>query len=373
MPDTFSRDDIKAYEAKNFAPVTDPDPAPVVAADPPADEPIDADPAGDDSPDADADPSTADDDTVQPDAADDDSSADTNADPAAADASSESDTGKPAPKPAKGSAAERIQGLVSKGKEKDVTIESLMQLNKDLLEEMRAARQPAGKSPTAPAAPAAVVDASDKDDPQPTIDQFDYDPVKHGKALNDWYLKQSAKLEQRILQRVARDTASANEVAQAGAIFRERTAEFAKGIPNFEEVTKGKTLPQFDPRAARAIVVSPQGPAVHFELLQNPKEAQRIAALDPADQLLAIGELAGQAAAKAAASKKPTELVKPKKPAPKKVTGAPPPPRPNPAGTSPHVKNMLDGSMSMEDWVKADREQKIAEREARQRMRMRTR
>jgi hypothetical protein len=370
MPDTFSREDIAAYEKQAPVVAADPDPAPD-----PADEQIDADPAGDDQPDPQADPSTDEgDDTAQPDAGDDDSSADTGADPAAADASSESDTGQPAPKPAKGSAAERIQGLVARGKEKDVTIESLMQLNKELLEEMRAARQkPAAAASPAPAAPAAVTDASDKDDPQPTIDQFDYDPVKHGKALNDWYLKQSAKLEQRILQRVARDTASANEIAQAGAIFRERTAEFAKGIPNFEEATKGKTLPQFDPRTARAIVVSAHGPAVHFELLQNPKEAQRIAALDPADQLLAIGELAGQAAAKAAASKKPTELVKPKKPTPKKVTGAPPPPRPNPSGASPHVKNMLDGSLSMEDWVAQDRAQKIQQREARQKMRQRMR
>jgi len=340
---TFTRESLAAYEK------------PVPAPPPPAEKDLSATPASEDVPVPDADPSTADD-TVQPAVADDDSSADITADPAAAPADSEGVTDPVVepqvvkPRPAKGSAAERIQGLVSKGHEQDVTIETLKQLNVELLAALREGK------PTADTA----------EDPQPTIDQFEYDPTKHGKALNEWFEKRLAKAAAKIEANVTQTVDERSVVAAARAKFNERATEYAKTNPDFDKLVKAGKLPPLAERSARTIVLSPNGPAIQHELLKDPVEAKRIAALDPADQLVAIGEISGRVAAKAAVTPTPKPRLQQKT-----VTGAPPPPTPNPSGSPTNIKNVLDGSMSMDDWVANERATKIAAREQQKKMRQR--
>lgn len=353
---TFTRESLAAYEKP-------------VAAPPPAEKDLSATPASEDVPVPDADPSTADD-TVQPVVADDDSSADITADPAAAPADSEGVTDPVVeppvvkPRPAKGSAAERIQGLVSKGHEQDVTIETLKQLNVELLAALREGK-PTAKAADAPVVSAALT-ADTAEDPQPTIDQFEYDPTKHGKALNEWFEKRLAKAAAKIEANVTQTVDERSVVAAARAKFNERATEYAKTNPDFDKLVKAGKLPPLAERSARTIVLSPNGPAIQHELLKDPVEAKRIAALDPADQLVAIGEISGRVAAKAAVTPPP----KPK-PQQKTVTGAPPPPTPNPSGSPTNIKNVLDGSMSMDDWVANERATKIAAREQQKKMRQR--
>ena len=343
----FTREEVLAYESQ--APAVETPPAAVAQ-----DKSTPAADAG-----SEAAPSAADD-TAQPVAGDDSSGAPADSPPA--DGDSDTDTtavvktepedNEPAPKP--GSARERIQDLVAENK-------SLRKFGEHVLGELKKVREvPASETSAAPAAP-----VSDADDPAPTLEGHEFDQVKFAKAQNEWLQKQVDKRLARALQESeGRQTAAAAQRA-----FEARAAEFAKGKDDYDVVMSNVDLPKVAQGTARAIVFSEHGPALAYHLAKNPDVATRISRMNPEQQLMALGRIEVQLAAPA-----PKSETKPDpKTAPKKVTKAPPPPVPNPAGTTTAVRNLTDNSLSMDEWVKADRAQKAAEREARIKMRDRMR
>ncbi|QWF19294.1 hypothetical protein [Lysobacter capsici] len=144
--------------------------------------------------------------------------------------------------------------------------------------------------------------------PRPTRDQFDFDEAAYEDAVYEWRRTQEVTKEQ---QGKALETAQ-----QVQARFAAAQAAFAEATPDYEDVVMNPDL-QVTPQMAGALAQSDIGPQIAYHLGQNPAEATRIAALAPLQQVLAIGHIEAQLAAKGAA---------PRPPKPKQTTNAPPPP-----------------------------------------------
>jgi plasmid stabilization system protein ParE len=347
-PVPFTRDDIAAYEKSTPAPA-------------PSTQEANATPA-DETPAPTAESSTAESSSDPAVPETDETSADT-ADSATAPAASdgEAQTGdegdeggeQPAPAP-KGSARSRIEELVDERNALRKYGEYLLEQNKALL----AQSSPAAATATTAAAPAAPVSA---DDEPPTLEAYDFDPVKHAKAQNDWLKKQVQRQVKATLETVT----TQQTAAQAIAKFEERAAEFAKANPDFQTVVSNPALPQFRPEIAQLIVKSEHGPAVNYYLARNPDVATRISRLSITEQAAQIGRIESQVSAtgKTAPSTKQATPAAPKQ---KSGTKAPPPPTPTPSGSA---ASKSPGEMSMDEWVANERAKKIAQREQRQKLR----
>jgi hypothetical protein len=327
----FTRESLKDYESKAAAAAIEPTPAEPVAIEP-AEIQTEAPSASAETP------------PVEP-ASDDTSAA--NAEPATATAEPAGETSPEleATPPKKGDARERIEGLI-------VERDALRKYGEFLLEQNAALR---GKAPVETAAPAVETVA---DEEPPTMEAHNYDPIAYTKAQNAWLKKQVEKRVNAALTQ-ARGEQSA---AEAAAKFQERSDDFAKANPTFKTVVANPALPPLSQPAAKALVLSEHGPAIHFHIASHPDLAARIARMPIEQQLVQIGRieiLVSQASA-------PTE-TKPAAPKQKSVTKAPAPPTPVPAGTSPANKRMED--MTMDEWVAHDRAQKIAQKQQRQKLR----
>lgn len=235
----------------------------------------------------------------------------------------------------KGSRArERITGLIDENK-------SL----RDYAEMWRLEALKAVKPTEQPAAPPAVVP---KTDDAPTLDSFDGDVAKWTQAHTAWTQKQIQTGIQSALQG-AKQQQTAEETRVA---FVTREQAFVAKHPDYPVVVGSKSLPQLAPEVASHLVSNEMGVEVMYYLGLNPDVATRIARQSVGQQLVSIGRLEGEIAQKAAAPK----------PAPKvpqktnNVTQAPPPPTPVPASGSIAVDPM---SMSIEEFVIWDRQQKI--------------
>ncbi|QWP79224.1 hypothetical protein J5226_12905 [Lysobacter sp. K5869] len=159
--------------------------------------------------------------------------------------------------------------------------------------------------------------------PRPTREQFDFDEAAYEDAVYEWRRTQEVAKEQ---QGKALETAQ-----QVQARFAAAQATFAEATPDYEDVVMNPDL-QVTPQMAGALAQSDIGPQIAYHLGQNPAEAARIAALAPLQQVLAIGRIEAQLAAKGAA---------PKPPKPKQTTSAPPPP-PSAGGSAPVKKAEAD-------------------------------
>lgn len=206
-----------------------------------------------------------------------------------------------------------------------------------------------------------------KEDPAPTMESAEYDPVKLTKLQNEWLDRQ---LNKRVESAVKQLETRQNEVA-IRQTFEQRSAEFKKTAPDYEIVIANPALPQLAPNAAKIVVKSENGPAVIYHLGKNPDLAVRIARMDPESQAHAIGRLEEQLIRAKTETKNTTQEPSKQetKPAvkPAVVTKAPPPIKPVSSGTS--VTQKPADIMSMEEWVAADRARKIADKEARKKMR----
>jgi hypothetical protein len=248
-------------------------------------------------------------------------------------------------------AQERIEELVAERN-------ALRKYGEYLLTQVESQR----KAPEKTATDSQPAQSTAQEDPAPTLESAEFDPVKLNKLQNEWIQRQVDKRVQAAVQQVE---TRQSEVAIRQA-FEQRTVEFRKTVPDFDMVIANPALPQLDKDAARAVIKSVNGPAIAYHLAKNPDLAARIARMDSYSQGQAIGRIEGQLTSKVDTAKEPSKETKPVV-KPVSVTKAPPPPKPVSGGTSPVQKD--SALMSMEEWVAAERSRKIADKQAKQKMR----
>lgn len=135
---------------------------------------------------------------------------------------------------------------------------------------------------------------------RPDRAKFD-DPAKYDEALIAWSSKMAAdkakaeaevdfKKKSEADQQKAKEEAAKAEVDRTAKAWAERTTEFAKTNPDFEEVAKNEAV-QITPTMGMAILHSEKGPDLAYHLGKNPELAAKIAALPAAQQLMQLGVL----------------------------------------------------------------------------------
>lgn len=171
-------------------------------------------------------------------------------------------------------------------------------------------------------------------------------PEQYQKAMAEYTEKMVAYSTKRELraaeaerQRQAADTArQAQERAQQEASvrlqaqFRQRVDTFKAEAPDYDEVTSDPEVP-ISIVMTSGIALSDKGPALAYWLGKNRAEAQRIANLPPALQLMELGVIAA------------TKLAAP----PPKPRNAPPPPRHLNGGKGGNAKPIAE--MSMDEYA----------------------
>lgn len=135
----------------------------------------------------------------------------------------------------------------------------------------------------------------------PDISQFD-DVEKYIDAVADYKLQQKQ-------QEATQHQATQNTAQKVAQEWTSKVDEVRKVAPDFDQVFNNVASIEFAPMALEAIAGHKKGAEIAYMLGKDLSEAYRIAALRPAEQLMAIGELAAK-----------TNLPKPKT-----VSSAPPP------------------------------------------------
>lgn len=141
---------------------------------------------------------------------------------------------------------------------------------------------------------------------RPDPNKYD-DPDEYSSDLAAYKLRKSQADD---LQESAK---AAQQSAQQAlhAAYQERVMDFAAETPDFQAVAANPALPITEVMAEQ-IMDSDVGPQVQYFLGKNPREAARIAALSPAQQIREIGRIEAKVSM----------------PAPKRVTQAPEPIKP---------------------------------------------
>lgn len=340
---TFTREDLVSYAKQTPPPVTpEPAPAPVVA-------PVDS--VTDDATDSDIDlsPDSSPDEITASTESSEDGTSDDNADSSPADAEVPDSDTHTEPNGGRSRARTRIEDLIAERN-------ALKAYGKHLEERMAEM----GSTPK-PAAPTETPSASvaDKDDEPPTLKDHNYDPDAYAKANQTWLKKQVGK---EVAATLAAERAQATN-QQIAERFKAQETEFKKSTPDYDVVTSNKNLPQLAPAASRAVVTSDNGVPIAYHLAKNPELATRISRMAPEQQLVAIGRLEAQLSTTAKAA--PNAPAKPQ--VKKTVSKAPPPP----TTVSTGGKGQKDrASMNMDEWVAADRADKLARREQKRQIRV---
>jgi hypothetical protein len=366
VPTPFTRDQLTAYEAST--PVAETKSTAGVVSEQTQDQSTEENQVTDDS----ADSSTVDD-TDATDTGDDgledgdtDSSTVTDADDDSTD--SDSDTANEGDKTRRGRARERIEDLLAQVKSMREYNDFRNNALETAMSELKALK---AQSPNTESTARKDVPL-DGDDPIPKLEDFDYDPVKTDEARAKWLQREAKRLAKAELQneRAAQDEAN---VVQK---FNDSATEMKKVHADFDTVMSNPNVPKLAKVAAREVVKSPVGIKIAYHLAKNVDKAAKIARMAPEQQLVAIGKLESQleaeqdranaqgTAAKASDGKTGTGKNPPKK----TVTKAPPPPRHTPAGgTSGIQKDPM--KMTMDEFVKYERNQKIQAKQSNLKMR----
>lgn len=163
---------------------------------------------------------------------------------------------------------------------------------------------------------------------RPDPNKYD-DPDEYSSDLAAYKFKRSQADDLRESAQAAQQ--SAQQALQAA--YNERLMDFAAETPDFHTVAMNPAL-QITPVMAEQIMDSDLGPQVQYYLGTNPREAARIAALSPAQQIREIGRLEARVSS----------------PAPRRVTQAPAPIKPVAGNSKPRLSYSDD--MSMEDYAK---------------------
>lgn len=172
--------------------------------------------------------------------------------------------------------------------------------------------KPAPGAPAAEGAPAAPK-------ARPQLKDF-ADADKWAEALGEW-------TEDQVSTRVGTALTTAEQrrsQVSATEAWQARCETYRASAPDFDIVTRNPSLPVSSTMAS-AIMAEELGPAIFHHLGKNPTEAARIARLSPAQQVAAVGKIAGrlEAAPKAPVGKAPPA---------KQQSRAPDPPTPNRPG-----------------------------------------
>jgi len=168
---------------------------------------------------------------------------------------------------------------------------------------------------------------------EPTMEQHGWDVAAYTKALYDWHKQRDAKAAQKDKEEQAKQ--------ERGRKYQESVQAFAEAHPDFHDVFHGG-LP-VSPAMADAITESDNPAAIAYYLGQNPEEAARIAALQPAGVARAIGRIEAQIESKASPAAETQ-----RQPEQKTVTQAPPPVT-TLSGAPAVVKSIDDMSMAEYD------------------------
>lgn len=143
------------------------------------------------------------------------------------------------------------------------------------------------------------------DDAAPRLEQFDYDPEKYAAAKAE-HEKKKAQKEWETGQRVS---AAKERQAKLVSSWEEKVDKAADKYDDFHTV-----VGELQPTNPLVTAIMAADPDVAYHLGRNPKEADRITALDPIEQILEIGRLEAKLKATPEKPKAPSKAPEPIKP-----------------------------------------------------------
>jgi len=185
--------------------------------------------------------------------------------------------------------------------------------------------------------------------PQPTLDQFDYDYEAFNEALSDWKAEQ--KLAQRSQAESQRQQQEAAKAKQAAA--QKMIAEYQEQDPDGWQEAISAPI-NYTPAMLDALGDSDRAPEIAVYLARHLDEADRISRMPPAAAIRALVRIESGLEDKPA---KPTPRE-----IPKKLTNTPPPPRTLTSGTGSPKINLDDPKISPEARIAAWRAQRQSSR-----------
>lgn len=177
-------------------------------------------------------------------------------------------------------------------------------------------------------------------DGKPSADDFETH-AEYVEALTDWKVEQKAK----ALEEKQRKAALETEQQKLQSAHLTRVKSFAEKTADFEEVIADVEDIPVSAAVQEIIVTSENGPELMYELAKNRAEFERISKLPPLAAAREIGRIETRIAAKAS-----------EKPEPKKLTKAPPPPKPVGGSKASTAKSIYDPDISFEEYERRRRE-----------------
>ena len=139
----------------------------------------------------------------------------------------------------------------------------------------------------------------------PKLEQFDYDPEKYAKAYAE-HEKKLAEKEWEGRQRTAEQTKQREKLLTS---WEEKAEQGRDKYDDFDTI-----VGELQPTGPLIMAIMKAEPDVAYFLGKNQKEAERIAALEPIDQILEIGRLGAKLAAEPEKPKAPSKAPAPIKP-----------------------------------------------------------
>jgi hypothetical protein len=149
-------------------------------------------------------------------------------------------------------------------------------------------------------------------DPEPKREAFDtYEDYQ--RAVARWEGRKAAREEREKDQKQTKERTEAEAREKRARTFRSRAEEAMKAIPDFAETIENAQDVFISAAMAEAIEESEIGPRILYEIVKNPKEAERIAGLSVASQGREIGKIEArlEAALKKPAKQDPEKDDKP--------------------------------------------------------------
>jgi hypothetical protein len=170
----------------------------------------------------------------------------------------------------------------------------------------------------------------------PTLAENEYDEAKYQAALIEWT---RAEARAAALEEVKSERAKEQEQGKVKS-FKKLEADFISVTPDYQEKVYSPANTFFTNNVVKLIAESSDGPAVAYHLANNRELAEQIASLPVTAAAREIGKIEAR-------------LEKAKEaPKPKPVSAAPPPPPKIEADEPEVIKNPMDDSMTMPQWLK---------------------
>jgi len=167
--------------------------------------------------------------------------------------------------------------------------------------------------------------------PEPTLEQHDYDEDAYNEALIASRVQAEVDKAIKAQQQSSQSQQAQQEAAQKSQAFAAKEAEFAKEVPDYDQVARTDAVP-ISEAMADIIMDSDKGPAIAYHLGKNLNDAYRISQLPP---VLAAKEL----------FKIEASLAQPAN-----ISNAPEP-APEIGGMDTPVQELSD-KLSTEEWIK---------------------